>query len=76
MKMTFINVLQGNPYESKIKYVCSCGSESFHVFMRYKSKNIERFRCNECNKTYEHNGNEYSEIDIKMMWDKVVNSAR
>lgn len=50
-----------------MSFVCECGSRDFHTFYRYVSKDIERFRCKKCKKTYQREGKVYREIDLKVI---------
>lgn len=49
-------------------FTCQCGSQDFHVFMRYLSVDKERFRCKECKRTYQRDHNKIKEIDLMKMW--------
>lgn len=50
-----------------MSFVCECGSRDFHIFFRYASKDLERFRCKKCKKTYQREGKVYREIDLKVI---------
>lgn len=55
-----------------MEFTCECGCKDFHVFMKYKSLYKSRFRCLNCDKTYQQDYNEIKEIDMKKMWKEVM----
>jgi transposase-like protein len=53
-----------------MSFRCKCGSSDFHTFFHYVPIDKERFRCLKCRKTYQRDGKDYKEIDLKKMWDE------
>lgn len=55
-----------------MNFVCVCGSNDFHTFMKYKALDKERLRCKDCSKTYQRDGATFKEIDLKAMWNEAA----